>query len=60
MDIQTYLSNSQNIIQIYENLINMAMSEGNRKRVDLLIKERDRKLDELREALFKHKLKEEK
>ena len=49
MNIQTYLSNQQNIIQIYQNLICIAMSEGNKNRVSVLILERDKELDKLRE-----------
>lgn len=52
MDIQTYLSNEQNIIQVYQNLISLGFADGNRQRVESLIIERDSKLDELRRQFF--------
>ena len=52
MDYQTYTNNVQNIMQMYENLIKQAMTDNNVTRVEILMAERDEKLDELRGMYF--------
>ncbi len=52
MDYQTYMNNSQNIIMMYQDLITVALVDNNPERVEMLIKERNEKLDELRQMYF--------
>jgi len=52
MDFQTYLSNMQNIKQMYEELISLAMGDQNGDRVRGLLIERDLQLDDLRKQFL--------
>lgn len=48
----TYMSNVQEIIQMYQDLIMLALTDNDGERVDTLITERNDKLDELRMNYF--------
>ena len=52
MHYQDYLSTYQDIVSMYQGLIYQALGEGNTVHRQILVKERDQKLDELRNKYF--------